>query len=1404
MKSKYIPIVLFTLLFVCPVLAQAEPAKAGQRQGRALSKTSQPGSEKDEEKQQGAITALAESGNPVEEMIQAEADAGGGTGFGMPMPLRPSALLGDAPNLEVFRKEKSQLLSFPDLQPPPQVPIVPTTALVDKTPPEIILSGLPAPLTKEKAANIAAQANEPTTYIYTLDGAVVTSPQLTNLSEGSHTFTVKATDPMGNSSSKAYSWITDYTPPGLTLSSTPAALTNANSASFIPAADEPSSYSYRLDGAAVTSPNLANLSEGSHTFTVTATDPAGNNSTKTYTWVTDYTAPTIALSSTPPAITNLKTAGIGVAANEQATYSYSFDGTVVDTPNFTNLPEGSHIFRVTATDPVGNSSTKTYSWVTDYTAPTIALSSTPASITNVKTAGIGVAANEPVTYGYSLDGMAVASPNLADLSEGSHTFTVTATDPAGNNSTRTYTWVTDYTAPAIELSAMPATLTSATTAGISATANEPATYSYRLDGTAVASPNLTNLPEGNHTFTVTATDPAGNSSTKTYEWFIGLRSYTLAGSTSGSLPGSVLSSSSGIRAISDKPSGSWLMEYGGNGSVADSSVLNFVAGGTVAGANGADEGYWLSRIGNADALSGNIAGSSNIISLSATKLGIGTGIISGTYSADAWRVTDSGLGGYSETPLALGAQIDAAYHYYDNIGETITSLGGFRGSLLGITASPFISAAALNVPGNPTSLYLMGQDVPLGENTWWGNLSTPYFAEGGALPVGLLGGRTTSHYDYAAGAYTGFREGQEGLLLGLYIDKDGHGVVLEGSYSGDFFPQDDGQGNNNQGLFLSTGDLRATWKASGFGPTDSYNFSAIDGAYSGQIQDGAGNAAGSVMSSPLGIFGSSYGFLSSNTYWLEWNGTPEPWGIFNLELGGIYQLSAGAGAPQNWQLRLGGTALRNLESNEYWIAETANGSWAETAGDKRIAADLAGRYMTPTTLGVLNGRVLGSYDSNNTPGNWEAIALGTFENTVPLQFVSDLANGNGALSALVGGATSLWTATTSPLTMMGAWDGSNGIWAAPLASHNFLDGTATTYDNGAYQGFSSLLLDGGQGISGDLIALYADPNGQTGYLKGTLTGAGYADLRLFTADGSMTRSAMDQAPQGIDAANFSSNVTESGQILLSMTGAPAAVGFLSEARNEASISGQGSWGIWQSLLEGDGAATAPGAWSWQTTAGMDATYWTNYDNVQWQTATSGMTGTVTGAKADWVAAATSVYGGEIKGLFDPATAGWKAISQGAAIETGRFLEMAAGNPAALLAMNIPAIQVGSATLSQGAGTINNLSNVAMTDVRFFATSTGSAPRIWATNNVAGNYAAAGPVPGGTVVPLSSGAGPNNITANFGITNWSNGNWGAQVTNGRTNGSAAVGGFGVQFQGGAAGKIGNGSFTGTGAGIVKVP
>jgi hypothetical protein len=107
----------------------------------------------------------------------------------------------------------------------------------------------------------------------------------TSLAAGSHTFSVKAQDAVGNQSSVAsFSWTIDTTaPPVPVITSTPNNPTNQTGATFkFSDTEKKVSFFCQLDGSgfsACSSPKkYTALAVGSHTFSVEAQDAAGNQS----------------------------------------------------------------------------------------------------------------------------------------------------------------------------------------------------------------------------------------------------------------------------------------------------------------------------------------------------------------------------------------------------------------------------------------------------------------------------------------------------------------------------------------------------------------------------------------------------------------------------------------------------------------------------------------------------------------------------------------------------------------------------------------------------------------------------------------------------------------------------------------------------------------------------------------------------------------------------------------------------------------------------------------------------------------------------------------------------------------------------------------------------------------------
>lgn len=105
------------------------------------------------------------------------------------------------------------------------------------------------------------------------------------------------------------------------FTTTPSVLTGASVANFVFAANDPgATLEYQLDGGAWTAspggnPSFVGLAEGAHTLNIRATDAGGASVTNSYTWTTDYTAPTSVLAAYPAAVTN--------AVNGTYTYSTS-------------------------------------------------------------------------------------------------------------------------------------------------------------------------------------------------------------------------------------------------------------------------------------------------------------------------------------------------------------------------------------------------------------------------------------------------------------------------------------------------------------------------------------------------------------------------------------------------------------------------------------------------------------------------------------------------------------------------------------------------------------------------------------------------------------------------------------------------------------------------------------------------------------------------------------------------------------------------------------------------------------------------------------------------------------------------------------------------------------------------
>jgi hypothetical protein len=430
------------------------------------------------------------------------------------------------------------------------------TVTVDSTPP-------PQPSITSKPSdpsNLASpsfsftDSEEDVTFRCMLDSgtaSLCTSPKAyAGLTEGQHTFSVAAVDGAGNQSTAAsYTWTIDLTPPPApTLSAKPPNPSTSANASFSFSDTEATTFRCKLDSVSAspcTSPKAySNLSDGQHTFVVSAVDAAGNASAATsYAWTIDTTPPpTPTVTSKPASVSNSASASFSFSDPEaSAAFECALDsdtyGACTSPATYGPLTEGSHTFKVRARDAAGNvSNAASFTWTIDLTPPPApALSATPANPSNSGSASFSFTdADATATFRCKLDNgtaSACASPTAySNLLDGQHTFSVTAFDPAGNQSgASSYTWTIDTTPPpAPTITTGLPNVTASTSASFSLSDGEPAVaYLCRLDADAFAPcPTVVSfgsLGEGSHVFQAKVVDAAGNqSSVSSFSWTIDL------------------------------------------------------------------------------------------------------------------------------------------------------------------------------------------------------------------------------------------------------------------------------------------------------------------------------------------------------------------------------------------------------------------------------------------------------------------------------------------------------------------------------------------------------------------------------------------------------------------------------------------------------------------------------------------------------------------------------------------------------------------------------------------------------------------------------------------------------------------------------------------------------------------
>jgi hypothetical protein len=352
----------------------------------------------------------------------------------------------------------------------------------------------------------------------------------------------------------------DKTAPITSITVNPSLLTGSTSATFNFTSNEsPSTFEGKLDAGSyvtVTSPlTFTGLAAGSHTFSVRATDAAGNTdaSPATYSWTIDNVAPLapVVTAVANGASVNTATPAYSGTAEINSTVNVVVDGSSIGTTTAdalgnwtltqpTALSNGAHSINTTATDAAGNTSTTSATNTFAVTLLTISPTTVPSGTVATAYSQTLTASNGTAPYSFAITsgslpaGITLSSGGVLSgtpTAGGPYNFTAKVTDATSKTATQSYTLV--IASPAISLS--PASLPAGNqTIAYSATmtaSGGTAPYTYSLSGSLPAGMSFTNAgvlsgtPTASGTFNITIT--AQDNSTGTGAPYTKANNYSL-------------------------------------------------------------------------------------------------------------------------------------------------------------------------------------------------------------------------------------------------------------------------------------------------------------------------------------------------------------------------------------------------------------------------------------------------------------------------------------------------------------------------------------------------------------------------------------------------------------------------------------------------------------------------------------------------------------------------------------------------------------------------------------------------------------------------------------------------------------------------------------------------------------
>ena len=1021
--------------------------------------------------------------------------------------------------------------------------------------------------------------------------------------------------------------------------------------------------------------------------------------------------------------------------------------------------------------------------------------------------------------------------------------------------------IKDTQAPTVTIEEKPQSVMKEPEAKFSFSADEPAAYEYRLDGgawqqvTGGSSLTLSALAIGNHTLEVRAVDKTGNISTEpaSFTWsvyqFVAdmntslyYRGSLLRANDDGSLSALLYEdtgaenrfSISGSYSTGSSYNHYWLQDLYPQ---ANSFVKNLTytgmtfygyMGGIERSSSGLDGSLYVLYIdasGKAGLAAGSFGGQpggGSVLAGAVASTDLSTTTLNPAemptewFSDPAYLTTVSGPGVIGSS--SASTEDDSFGLFIDNSHPSTPTLSGHMFNKADdalqfsfLTAAPSFGIWEMETYGNYNPVNAKNTWF-MGTGAYW-PCSQADCAAGEVSNVALVNTRSNAWRDSSA---NGWGDGLiEGYSYGVWGDVEyGMTRILAGALTGSYNDTLDIPTFSavTIGGWVETGKFLSLLSDPAMNASlASLGFPTVQAGSLGTLTGGGALPGGSLSISISSSLMFSYGDGQAPSIWASggvtgsYTGTPSADGSIGL---------ANSSDP----------GLATL-FGEFSLLQWEGGTWL---ADIEILGGLA-----DGTQGTFIGVAAGSY----ADGDFSGTAAGLVSSVTALSKLDMAAYlgtaADGHLYGFMGGVYQWDSTKDTPSTMeiVGVSTGLNSAnvhtWYQTIEPYQYGSGAKTTTDGGAYYGYLagvqlSAGQDGSGSLDGILYALYVDPSGKAGIMKGTeptfdydggsLDASGRWSMSLNTF-GTVLNESSGVSPFAMPVVTASDSMTlvagsfSGGE---SITAGPIEV-------QRASFSGE-NWGVWQTAASGTYTGTAGDSWSATFVDGdatsrmvdiqMQGSQWSG-DIIKGQVAGfwsslsdgGGMTGIITG---------------ETLGTFDPNSFTWQSVSVGAWMETGKFLGMACpggvcttsgtdltDGQKGLQQLNIPFVEVARDSLHGQWDQGGNSFSVDINNAVFFSLSGGQTPSVWASGEVTGSYAGN---PAGARISMNG----DYSSAQFALQQWdpAQGAWIGVVGNGSADfascGSACSYQGTVRFAGGAAGSIipgsaESGSITGTAAG-----